>query len=538
MIAELLLKEVKQNSFLAKKGIIKKIMSILSSIVLLGLFITLEVILYINIFDKVNVYTNLNDSLLIILLFILFIFGIFTNVGFAYSAFFKNEKEKIILGTSPASTFDIIYAKCINIYFKSLIYVFSTIFTLSVAYGIKSEVDFVFHVLMFFASIVISFLCEMFGMILVVPFKEIRKLLTRFKIISFIVMIIVLIAFSFVYGGILNLFVNLIRNDDIGSLFTTERVEFLNSVSKYLYPIFNMVDFAKCNEMNVNFVISLAFMIFSFVFAIFILNKYLGAYYHGAIDKKTSKKSNTYSIKLTSINNALIRKELSLALSNNEGIFSYISLVILQPFVVFSVISAVNLIFSTGNLNYISTLFPSIFLTVDVLLILLFLAVINTTSTMSLVKERSTLIVMKTMPVSYFKQLLFKALVPTIISSVSYLITLVVLVSFGEISFIEFAFLIVVGLLSIILLNVLSLFNDLKSRGASSLLSLILGFVLPFILVAVGALTSLLVEGTILETSIFFLSLIALEIMVLLFFVVKIKSRVTSLFMKYEGEAR
>ena len=538
MVGQLILKEFKQNSFLNKKGIISKIVSLFSSLILLALFITLEVLLYINVFDKLYVYTSLNDSLFIIISFILFIFGIFSAVAFLYSAFFKNAKEKIILGTSPASPYDIILAKSISVYFKLLVYIFSTIFALSIAYGLKSEVDFLFYVLMFFASLVLAFLCETIGTILLIPFNEFKKFINRFKIFSFILMIVVLIGLAFLYGAILNLFVNLIRNDDIGSLFTTDRVELLKNISTYLYPIFNCIDFSKCNEMNVHFTIVLAIMIFTFVIAMFAFKKYLSSYYSGAIDKKASKNKNTYSIKLTSINSALIKKELSLALSNNDGIFSYISLIILEPFVVFSVISAVNLIFSTGNLNYISTLFPSIFLTVDVLLILLFLSVINTTSSISLIKEKNTLLVMKTMPVSYFKQLLFKAMVPSIISSCSYLLTLVLLVSFGEVTWIDFLFLIVVGLLSIVLLNTFNLFNDLKSKSASSFLSMLISYVFPVVAVVLGAVLSLLVDGTILETSIFFVSIIALEIIVLLCFIVKIKSRVTNLFIRYEGEAK
>ena len=145
---------------------------------------------------------------------------------------------------------------------------------------------------------------------------------------------------------------------------------------------------------------------------------------------------------------------------------------------------------------------------------------------------------MKTMPVSYFKQLLFKAMVPSIISSCSYLLTLVLLVSFGEVTWIDFLFLIVVGLLSIVLLNTFNLFNDLKSKSASSFLSMLISYVFPVVAVALGAVLSLLVDGTILETSIFFVSIIALEIIVLLCFIVKIKSRVTNLFIRYEGEAK
>lgn len=536
MIARLFIKEFKATSFLGKKGY-KKILNILSSIILLGLFITLEVLLYINIFDKVNVYTDFNDALFIILSFVFFIAGIFSLVPITYNAFFKNTKERIILGTSPASTFDIILAKGLNIFFKALIITFSTIFTISVAYGVKSEKDFVFFALMFFNSLGISFLIETFAFILVIPFREIRKIISRFKIISFIIMMIFLIALALLYGAVLNLFVNLIRNDDIGSLFTVDSVNILKEISNYLWPIKNVVELAKVNEVNLNFVIFFSFVVFSYVAAIFLFNRYLNDYYEGKTEFKKAKKQHTFSVKLTSIEGALIRKEFNLALSNNDGVFSYISLIILEPFLVFSVISAVNLIFHTGNLNYISTLFPSIFLTVDVILIMLFIAIINTTSTVSLLKERNTLLVMKTIPVSYFKQLLIKISVPTILSFISFLVSILALVIFNEISIVDFLFLVLVGALVIVLLNLVSLYNDLKSKSKSSLLSMLISFVFPFAAVALGAVLSLLVEPY-LESVVFYLSIIALEIIVILLFIIKVKERVTKLFMKYEGEAR
>ena len=516
MIARLFLKEFKESSFLAKKGI-KKIFTLLSSLVLLALFITLEVLLYINIFDKVNVYTDFNDALFIIIEFALFIVGIFSLVPITYNAFFKNQKERIILGTTPASSFDIIFAKALNIFFKSLLFVFSTMFPLMVAYGVKSDADFVFFVLMFFTFLGVGVLIETFAFLLVIPFREIRKIVSRYRIISFIVMMIFLILLALLYGGVLNLFVNLIRNDDIGSLFTVDNVEVMKTVSSFLYPIKNIIELSKVNEVNLNFVIFISFIIFSFVIALFTFNKYLLNYYQGANAFINRKKHKIFSIRLTSIEGALIRKEFNLALSNSDGIFSYISLIILEPFLVFSVISAVNLIFG--------------------ILIMLFIAIINTTSSMSLIKEKNTLIIMKTLPVSYFKQLLIKISVPTILSFISFFVSILALVIFNEISLIDFAFLILVGGLSIILLNIIALYSDLKSKNKSSLLTVLISFVFPLFAVSLGALLSLLVEAY-LETVIFFLSIIALELIVISFFVIKIKSRVTKLFMKYEGEAR
>ena len=68
-------------------------------------------------------------------------------------------------------------------------------------------------------------------------------------------------------------------------------------------------------------------------------------------------------------------------------------------------------------------------------------------------------------------------------------------------------------------------------------MAVIISFIFPLFAVGVGVLLSILVEAEF-ETLVFFASIIVLEILVILFFVVKVKSRVTKLFMKYEGEAR
>ena len=221
-------------------------------------------------------------------------------------------------------------------------------------------------------------------------------------------------------------------------------------------------------------------------------------------------------------------------LNNNDGLFSYIFLVILQPFLVYSVISSLNLIFSTGNFIYINTLFPEIYLCVDILPILLFLSVINMTSSMSLTKERQTLIIMKTIPVSFFKQVLVKLGVNFIVSLISYIATLITLIATKEISLYTFLFLIIIGTLALLCLNIISIKSDFKFKANSDLLSILVGFVFPVLYVVVATIFIIFIETS--QTEIAFLSVITiLELITLCILLIKFKSKITEQFLNYEG---
>ena len=121
MIYSLFLKEIRQTTLFSKKGI-KLLLSIMSSIILLFLFILLEVYFYSAIFEKVDVYTNFNTTLFIFIEFAIFITGIITSTLFFQKSLYKNQKDRFILGLAPVSNHDIIFAKSSVIFLRLLVF--------------------------------------------------------------------------------------------------------------------------------------------------------------------------------------------------------------------------------------------------------------------------------------------------------------------------------------------------------------------------------------------------------------------------------
>ena len=347
-------------------------------------------------------------------------------------------------------------------------------------------------------------------------------------------MIALLLVLVISYSLILNAFINLVRDASLDNLFTASNIEFLNYIAKYLLPISSMTYFSRTLDMSVNFLGSFLIPLFIFSIGTLILNLYVKKYFNSSLAQFNNKKVKSLTYKFTNETNALIRKEIHLALNKNDGIFSYISLIIAEPFLVFSVVSSVNLIFNTGNLNYVLTLFPSIYLTLDTLLILLFLSIINLNSSMNIAKEKNTLLIMKTLPVSYFKQFLIKLSVPSILSFASYLIGLILLVSFKEISVINFFMMILIGASSIISLNISSLYTDLRGKKVNNFLVTFIGFIFPIITVGVGTVTIVFIDNEFSEF-IFFSIILLIQLLYMVSLLINIKKRISKLFLRFEG---
>ncbi|MBO8414645.1 MAG: hypothetical protein IAC78_04165, partial [Firmicutes bacterium] len=190
---------------------------------------------------------------------------------------------------------------------------------------------------------------------------------------------------------------------------------------------------------------------------------------------------------------------------------------------------------SGGNLVFISSLFPNVMVGIDSLLVFLFLAVINSTSSISLSSEKNTLIIMKYIPVSYVKQMGIKLLFPYAFSSLSYLVTILVLAISGEISFVSFALLIIVGLLLLFIISLGSIYTDLKSKKNASLLNTLTSFILPVLSVGAGVLLSLVFDNEILSYYMFFVIILAFEAIELVCMLVKAPQRIQRDLNEYVG---
>lgn len=535
MVLTLFRRELFSSPIFYKRGT-KRILSIASTILFTVLFIALICFVYDRLYGQLAIYAGFNRSFYDFVLFAVFLLGIVFAVPTMHKTFFQNEKERIILGSRPVSRKDILIAKTLYSATRNALFLFITYFPLSIVYGINASSGGVFYFFLLLFLPFLTFLVTGLALLFLLPYRALYLFLKRYPVLAFLFTIVLSFLLAYLYSLFLGLFVDLIQNSSLDMLFTTERMEAMSKIAHYLVPT-SFLSETLLLESGLSFLWFLLLTIGLFLLPFPIFYPYLERYYRQGAKGEERKDYLVLPISLDTPVKALVKKELSLVLSRSDGFFSFISLVAVEPFLIYLVVSAINVIFHTGNFNFIQTLFPNFLLFVDSLLILLFLAVINATSSLSLKKEGNNIITMKTLPVSPRKQLLVKLFVPLLFSAVSYLVAIIVLVSTAEISFLSFLFLLPIGIVFLFALSFSSISLDLRMRKGD-FLTLAVDFLLPVLFLALSFLLSLVKPFDGQSVLTFYLGTLILLLLLSGFLALHFYLTTEKLFLRYEREAQ
>lgn len=526
MVLNIFLRELFSSRLFLNKGF-KRVYNILFMLLWISILVIFLSYTYNLFYDRLSVFANFNRYFLVILIAIFTILIAIYSVKDINRVYFNNKNEKILLTSRPIDIYSILFGKLLYIYLRIFIYTLFTSFLVLLLYGIKLDYSITYYFYSIINTIFLSLFSLSLSLIFSICFRFIFNLIKRNKIILIIFTIIISFSLAIIYAFLLNLFVNLVRNEGINTLFNTTSINNLINLSSNIYLIYNLINFNLNISKLTNLLISLG-IIFSLFFISIICFKLYYTFYL----KENSNNNKHYldhQVRLLSPTKALIKKELFLSFNNDDGIFSYLSLILVEPLLIYVVISAIHLIFNTGNLNYIRYLYPNAYLTIDTILIILFISVINSTSSISLEKEKQMLIKIKTLPISPIKQLSIKMFVPYIISSIFYLISLLILVITKEITGLSFLFLLMIGLFILLILNLSSIYTDLKMKNG--FISVLLDFILPIFYVMVSFILSLFID---LNESYYYLIIIGCLIITLIGLLINYKKRIEDGFIKHE----
>ena len=526
MVLNIFLRELYSCRLFLNKGF-KRLINIIFSllwVLILVLFLSYTYNLF---YDRLSVFTNFNRYFLIILITIFTILIAIYSVKDINKVYFNNKNEKILLTSRPIDIYSILFGKLLYIYLRIFIYTLFTSFLILMLYGIKLDYSITYYFYSIINTIFLSLFSLGLSLLFSICFRFIFNIIKKNKIILIIFTIIISFSLAIIYSFLLNLFVNLVRNEGINTLFNTTNINKLINISSDIYPIYNLINFNLNISKLTNLLISLGI-----IFSLFFISVICFKIYYAVYLKETSNNNKHYldhQVRLLSPTKALIKKELFLSFNNDDGIFSYLSLILVEPLLIYVVISAIHLIFNTGNLNYIRYLYPNAYLTIDTILVILFVSVINSTSSIALEKEKQMLIKIKTLPISPIKQLSIKMVVPYSISSIFYLISLLVLVITKEITGLSFLFLLIIGLFILLILNLSSIYTDLKMKNG--FVSVLLDFILPIFYVMISFVLSLFID--LIETY-YYLIIIGFLIITLISLLINYKKRISKGFINHE----
>ena len=472
----LLFKDIRIQ-FLGDSNFKKKLVKLFIMILLMGALAFVIAFIFTNVIKKVDVYKGAATAYLTLFLAIVSILMIILNVLRAYKLFF-NKKDIEILTTEPVTNSQIIGSKMIYIllmhYVTSLIFVYP----IFISYALNQGRSALFYFITIFYPL-LSFLFEGgIALLLVYPFKLIIDYLKKHLIIQFIVSL---------YSKVLSLFMTLVVNNNINQLFTTSAIKSVTKFTSGMVPVVFLVQFFLGIGVKILPYICIAAGIFllGITLTIFAFNYFRNVTFANPNRKLKESK------KIPSLPMMLIKKELIVLFKDSNNIFSFSGLLIIQPFLMYMVISSINGVFRSGSFQFYSLIIPNIVEILDIALMMLFTIIINTGANSYISNEMKTIRVLKTIPIEPEKQLLYKVLVPFVLSLLSLIISVIVLLACKTISPVHIIFGFILSLAMLVVFEIVSLREEMKIRAnkpKSSFLSTIYAYVIPIVFLGISVL--------------------------------------------------
>ena len=493
MIVDLLHKEYKEN-FTSDKNIsiCKKILKFFGYILLLSLFVTFEVYLFSELDKKLIKFSPYGSlDFLILFLIILLLFSVITSMIKAKNIFYKKSDSSILLPL-PIDRDEVIFAKSILVFFYNVFVNFIVSVPLLISYGanrgIQDGIYPQFYVLSLLYPVFVSIFSTGLVLFLLPFYNKCYNAMKNKIIIQILFASTLVIVLCFAYQYILNLFLNLINNSRFDSMFSKEFLDNLHFIVPYLFPVsgFVRMTYIKDNllgNISISFGVSLTMLIIGFLITSLSYTRFLKTEFSENKTYKLIKKGN-----LKKINKSLLFKEFILLFRNSNYIFSYTSLLIMQPFLAFVVITSLNSILYS-NMNMLLIYYPELINGMNILLLLLFSSIISTSTLDAFSRENKNIIIIKYLPISPVKQTYIKMIIPFIFSGISLFITDLILVSFDAITVTCFFVSLIIGLLLQVALEYAGIYIDLfkldgMNKNDISFLSTLISVVLPLVLFA------------------------------------------------------
>ncbi len=446
-------------------------------------FAAIEIFLFSAILQKIRNFSNAPTSFMLLFLLVISAFMTVSAIFQAKKLFF-NEQDIQQLINHPVTNGKMILSKMFLLfavhYATSLMFVYP----IFVSYGYMFHKAPWFYYTALFYPLVAGIFEIGIALLLVYPVRMLLEYLKKHVFLEFLLAVGLLLALVFPYAKVLNTFVELVTNNELSVLFSEESMATLAKLSEYAFPINFLMDFFILKRTTALYpYLGIAGGIFSLGLSITIFT------FHKVRNLAThaKPKHHNFVYKKRSQTYGLIKKELILLTKNPDYIFSFSGLLLVQPFLLYLIVSAMNAIFQSGTFLYYITLFPNFVALVDVFLIIMVALIINSGANQYISMEERTIKNLKTIPIDYKKQLVIKMMIPYLLSAFFAIISIAVLLIGKVIDPITALFSVILTLIVVFVFDLVSLREELHIRHGkprSTFLSSVFSYVLPFAYIA------------------------------------------------------
>ena len=472
-----------------KQNLSTRIVSVIFSALFFAAFIVIEVFLFRTILKTIKDIKYASTAFLTLFLFVTTILITIGNLIQAKRLFF-DAKDIEQLSNRPVSNTQIILSKLLYLFL--IHYVTSLMFEypLFVAYGLLANKMPMFYYLCLFYPAATFFFEMGVALLLVYPLWLFERFIKRHFWLEMGVALVLICGLTFAYSYVLDIFIKLVANNDLLSLFTQQSINGFIKFQRNAFPVNFLADifFNKRPAALFPFLcISLGVFTLGLTVAIFAF----GYVRNISVDTTVHQKERPY--KAQSVTMALIKKEFSLIAKNSDYIFSYTGLLIVQPLLLYFVTKSINTVLGSGTIRYFALLVPGLVDYVDILLVMLFTVIINQGANNYITMEERTIKNMKTIPVPFGKQLFIKVAIPFVLSAISLLISCIVLWATQTITFKLMLFALLISAVLLFVFQIISLWEELSIRHGkprSTSMSSLFSYLLPLVYAVTAVLLS------------------------------------------------
>lgn len=551
MVIELVRKEMINRRAKKTSSTSMRILKVFLKLVFYALIISAICFVFTSIDNKISNYTCLVNSskpclegmttskygslgILVLALFAVMVIGVISSVARARRVIFNVEDTRITTPL-PISSEVLIFSKVIYIYAKECATSLILATPMMFCYGLVRTMFPSYFIFALFYPFIISIFTVGLSLIFVVIYEYIYRVIKTSDIVQFVLAALLVIGLCYVYQFVLNLFLSALNDSSVGGMLSPEFVSALDNGVQFLLPVFNLISAVVLNS-NVasNVMIFIGLLIVVNVFGFYIISIVFHYFNIHDLDIKVNNKRER-QMKIMSPLMALLKKEFEMLFKDSAYTFSYTALLIMAPFLSFVVISSLNAIVYK-NLEIFMVYYPELINGINIVLVLLFMSVINSSATLSMSREGKAVQIVKYIPVPLYKQILAKVLIPMILSFVSLLITSLVLVITNSITFMTFIMIIFIGIILIVGCNIFGLQWDMHDKSSAktklSSLNIVLAVGYPCFILAIHF---VLVFFTNISTPLLY-SIESICSLILLFACLfKVKKRMKRAFLKMEA---
>lgn len=401
-------------SFSGKTGK-RKVFSLLASLVFLFVFRAVEVFLFVGVLGKLKDYSGVPFAYRTLFLFILSRLRRLSLLIKCERLFYRGE-DLTALSALPLSPASIISSKLITVFLYQFRRETLLIFPLLVSYGVRFHRPAFFFFLAFLYPFFSFFFEAGIARILLPLYHRIVSYLSDRPLFFLISGLVVRGGFAFLYGKVLNLFVQLVSDQDLTLLFTTENRQKMVNRQKYLLIVNRILDFMVKGS-GLHFFLWFAFALGAFLLGLLVTVPSYHAVLHKGERNYASRKKRK-PLRRSPLK-ALCKKERQLLYSNSENLYSFTGLLLVGPYLGYLIVYALNIIFSKGLLGYYLSLFPNVKESVAYF-VFVFLSMVRLSGASDyLSREKEGIVLRKIIPVSLSKQLSVKRGIPLLSLSLS-----------------------------------------------------------------------------------------------------------------------